>query len=632
MLALTGAGAAGMLAGCVGGDDDDDDGNENGGDGQLVRDEFVTTHIGAQDEVQFNPHNVTLPVEWDATTAVYVQHLVTSVTHGEDLPIGLRDWTLDGDRVEVEVQDALTWHDGDQLGADDFVLRLRIGYYQGPSRNYGQNPADFVESPEDIYAEDDTTAVVELDGEYNPVIVMDEIVDGSFDHHEEVYGEYLERFEDATSDEEVEDVATELAEFRLDDPEPHASGPFVFEDMDTQGIYFEPYEDYPWATIQDHLEENFDAIDLSDYPDELNYEGQFNRFFGDRVPLTQAAIQGDVDGGDGLEIDSLDELERQYPDFADYNPIVSGWTDAFVFNWIDGEYADLWRDRRVRKAFAHILDFEAIRDQYHGEFGYVDRYFSGTSPPMRENWLSDEFIEELPTYEQDFERAEELLQDAGLTEEDGQWYTPGGELLEATWAGPTGVQWQVDGMTVAAENLVQFGIESTVEVVETTTYFGQTLPQLDYELARGFIGFSDVVNGWYLTWLRYDGANEDEEPFSYYLEEPYGEPGIEVPPIGEPDSDDTIEVDPVALYDELTQTTDEDRISEISETLSWAFNRTVPKLPGSAGVYGWYMTQRWNYPDDFEGREDPLTGIMPYTYSLPQIGAISAKTQEEFEF
>lgn len=625
MLALTGVSAAGTLAGCIG---DDGDPQADG----LVKNEFVTTHIGAQEEVQFNPHNVTRPVEWDASTAVYVQNLVTSVTHGMDLPIGLKDWTIDGDRVEVEVQDAITWHNGDRLSADDFVLRLRLGYYQGPSRNYGQNPAEYVESPEDIYAEDDVTAVVELDDEYNPVVVMGDIVDGSLDHHEAVYGEYLERFEDATSDEEIEEVAADLAEFNLEDPEPYTNGPFVFDEMDSYGMYFEPYEDYPWGTIQEHLEENFEEVDLSEYPDELNYDEQINRFFGDRVPLHQAAMQGEVDGGDGFEIDSMDQLEMQYPEHADFNAIVSGWTDAFVFNWVDGEHADVWRDHRVRQAFAHILDFEAIRDQYHGEFGYIDRYFSGTSPPMRDPWLSDEFMDQLTVYEQDFDRAEELLEDAGLTKEDERWYTPDGELLEASWAAPTGVRWQVDGMTVAAENLVEFGIESSVEVVETTTYFGQTLPQLDYELARGFIGFSDVVTGWQLTWIRYDGADQEQEPFANYLAEPYGEPGIEVPPIGEPDSEETIEVDPVDLYDELTRTTDEERISEISETLSWTFNQTVPKLPGSAGVYGWYMTGRWNYPDDFEDREDPLTGLMPFTYSLPQIGAISAKSADEFEY
>lgn len=639
LLTLTGAGAGGFLAGCVGQEDDPDDADDENGvdddpapddeDDPLVRNEFVTTHLGAQEDVQFNPHNTTLPPEWDITNAVFTQTVVDSRTHGTHYPVGLRDWEIEPDEVTVHVLDGLTWHNGDPVTAADFVRRVRIGYYAPWSRGYSQMPENVIEDPEDVYAVDETTAVVELDQVYNPIIARDEVVVGAFSHHEEHYGEYLEMFEDATTDEEIGSIVEDLASFNLRDPEPYACGPFEFTGVDSQGVYMETYDDYPWAEIQENLEENYEELDLSAYPDELNYDGQFHQFFGERPALHQAGIQGDIDGGDGFEIDSEADLE-QYPAYADFNPIISGWTDAFVFNWVDGEHADMWRDERVRKAFAHILDFEAISRQYHGEFGHIDRMFSGTSPPMRDPWLTEEFLESLPTYGRDEERAAALLDDAGLTQEDGQWYKPDGEPFEATWAAPSTVQWQIDGMEYAASNLTQFGIESTVEVVEGTTFFGQTLPNLDYELSRGFIGFENVVSGWNLTWIRYDGEDQEDEPFSYYLQEPYGEPGLEVPPVGEPDSDETIEVDPVALQEELEQTVDDDRITEISETLSWTFNQTVPKLPGSAGVYGWYMTERWNYPNDYG--EDPLAGLMPFTYSLPQIGAISAKRESEFEF
>ncbi|WP_255171501.1 ABC transporter substrate-binding protein [Natrononativus amylolyticus] len=615
MLALTGAGAAGLLAGCTGDDNGDGGGSNGGGDDNR----FVTTQLAAQEDIQFNPRNITIPPEWDISQAVYASAVIESRTFGEYYPAALSDYTIDGDTLTVEVLEDLTWHNGDQVTAEDYVRSVQIGYIAG------ENVVDRLDSIEDMYAEDDTTAVFELNETYNPVALETNILsEHQFHAHEEHYAEFVERYVDAGSDDAREEVQADLAEFNLrgEDVEPYASGPFELETIDTQGVHFTTYEDYPWASIQQNLEENYD-LDLSDYPDELNYDGQTSQFFGERPQLHQAAQNGNIDGGDGFEIDSEDEIANEYPEGAEYNAIVSGWNDAFVFNWLEGEHADMWRDERVRKAFAHILDYDGISHQYHGEYGVVDETFGGMTPVMEEE-VSDDFLDSLTTYEEDWDRAEELLEDAGLTKEDDRWYKPDGELLEATWAAPSTVQWQQDGMEYAASNLNQFGIESTVEVIEGTTFFGQTLPNLDYELTRGFIGFSNIVSGWELSWLRYDGADESERPFANYLQEPYGEPGLEIPPIGEPDSDDTIEVDPVELYEELAHTTDEERVTEISETLAWAFNQTVPKLPGSAGVYGWFMMgDRWDYPRDQEN--DPLAGLMPFTYSLPQIGALARK-------
>ncbi|WP_162989911.1 ABC transporter substrate-binding protein [Natronorubrum halophilum] len=603
LLALTGAGTAGLLAGCTGGSDRDEN-------------EFVSTYLGTVEDVQFNPRNITLEADWGMMAALYADAAVESRTHGEFYPVGLSDYTIDGDRLTATVHDSLTWHNGDSVTAEDVVRSVQVGYIGR------ENVVDYFDDIEDMYAEDDHTAVFELNDTYNPVAIQTYVLSEHPIHaHEEVYGDLVDRYLDA-SESEREDIQAELAELNHRDPEPYACGPFELENIDNQGAHFVKYDDYPWADIKGNLEDNWD-LDLSSYPDELNYDGLRFRFFGERAALHQAAMNGDIDGGDGFEIESEDELSSNYPDGADYNPIVSGWNDAFVFNWVNGEHADAWRDARVRKAFAHILNFEGISEQYHGEYGVVDTTFGGMTPVMEE-YVSDDFLDSLTTYDEDWDRAEELLEDAGLTKEDDRWYKPNGELLEARWAAPSTVQWQIDGIEYAASNLNQFGIESEVTVVEGTTFFGQTLPSLDYELTRGFIGFSNVMTGWDLSWTRYDGENEDEEPFSYYLSEPYGEPGVEVPPVGEPDSDDRIEVDPVELVSQLTYTTDEAELMELSETLAWTFNQSVPKLPGSAGVYGWFMMgDRWDYPNDYGN--DPTAGFMPFTYSLPQIGALSRK-------
>ncbi|WP_247004588.1 ABC transporter substrate-binding protein [Halosolutus gelatinilyticus] len=606
MIGATGAGAAGMLAGCFG--------SSSGGDSS----EFVSAILGTQEDLQFNPHNLTLTPDWSSNYAVYVTGAIDVRTHGEYLPVGVTDWTIENQQLRATMQDSLTWHNGDPVTAEDYARSFKLAVLANePISQY------IDDAREDVYAEDDTTLVIDMDDTYNPAgLLSNSLVGVLIFAHEELYGGIIDQYEDAGSEDQISNVQTELVEMNVrgEDLEPYACGPFELDEIDTQGARFTVYEDYPWSDIQQNLEENYD-VDLSDYPDELDYESQFSRFFSERPSLDQAAINGEIDGTDGIEIDDQNELENAYPDDADYIPIISGWTDAFVFNWRNGEHADMWRDARVRKAFAHIIDFEGVTRQYHGSWGEIDNNFDGMSPPMTSS-VSDGFHDSLTTYEQDHDRAAELLREAGLTKEGGQWYKPNGEQFVAPWKAPSNVQYQQDGMEYAASNLSEFGIESNVETVEGTTYFGETIPQLDYELARGYIGFSNVVTGWRLTWLRYDAENQSEEPFSYYLQEPYGEPGLEVPPIGEPDSSDTIEVDPVALFEELQHTTDEARVTEISETLSWAYNQTVPKLPAGAGAYPWYMNSSWSYPDQLG--EDRLSGLMPFTYSLPQIGAISA--------
>lgn len=610
MLATAGAGAAGVLAGCFGGD--------SAGDPN----EFVSATLATQEDIQFNPYNITLAPDWSELNQVFVQGVADARTHGEYYPIGVTDWTIEGSQLTAQMQDSLTWHNGDQVTAADYARSIKLAALgQEPIMNYVED------AREDVYAEDDTTLVIELDNTYNPAgLIPNSLFPIVIFAHEELYGDIIEQWEDASSEDQISTVQTELAEMTVEpeELEPYANGPFELDEVDTQGIHHTRYDDYPVAEIQQNLEDNYD-VDLSGYPDELDFEQFLTLFFSERPSLEQAAIQGEIDGTDGIEIDDQDELENVFPDDADYNPIISGWTDAFVFNWRNGEHADMWRDPRVRKAFAHIIDFAGVTQQYHGSWGEVDDNFDGMSPPMTSS-VSDGFHDSLTTYETDHERAEELLNEAGLTKEGGQWYKPNGELFEATWTAPSNVQYQQDGMEFAASNLSEFGIESTVNTVEGTTYFGQTIPQLDYELARGFIGFSNVVSGWRLTWLRYDAEDQAEEPFSYYLQEPYGEPGLEIPPIGEPDSSDTIEVDPVALFEELQYTTNEERVTEISETLSWAYNQTVPKLPAGAGAYPWYMSSSWNYPDNYG--EDPMAGLMPFTYSLHQIGALSAPQNE----
>ena len=134
ILAATGVSTVGFLAGCF-----DDDTETGTGDG-LVANERVTGHLGSEQDVQFNPYNVTLEPEWDLTLASFASMVQEARTHGEYYPIGIRDWTIDEDVLAVEVHEALTWHNGDPVTADDLVRSVWL--------------ADLVSDPIEQYIDD----------------------------------------------------------------------------------------------------------------------------------------------------------------------------------------------------------------------------------------------------------------------------------------------------------------------------------------------------------------------------------------------------------------------------------------------------------------------------------------------
>ncbi|MFC7189785.1 ABC transporter substrate-binding protein [Halocatena marina] len=613
LLALTSGGMAIALAGCTGAANRGESGESGASTGEAFTG-ALTGHQSTSTDIQFNPYNITLETSTRSQTALFPYLAVQSLSTTEWIPVAAKDWSIDGTSLTVQLLDGFTWHNGDPVTIDDLERTLKL------SAHMNSYMSDYVESADDITASNDTTVTVNLSSMFNSSGLYSNVFGNiRIDVPEAVFGSYMEEFSDATTEKERDRIRKEVGEFNWREPEPHASGPFELDSITTQALHCTQYDDYPIAEVQKNIKRKT-GYDLSTYGTDPNYSEMEYQLSQTRNKVTQLAISDTLDGGDGLDIDSKEELQQKFPQYAEYRQIPTGYGTSIMFNMIDGAHADAWRDQRVRKAFAHIIDLEGVAQQFYGDFTDTRRRFSGLTPVLEQKLFDEAFRNSLTTYDHNPEKAAALLRDAGYTK-DKWWIKPNGEPLKATFQGPTSVEYYLRGWQVAASNLRKFGIKSQVVSIEGTTFFSKTLGNLEWDLTRSYYGSIDEPSAYDLSWIRYDGPEEHE--YSWFLEQPHDEAVVTVPPIGKPDSNKTITINITDTYNELTKTIDPDMLSTLSKRLSWAFNQTVPKIPIGQVNYSWYMTSdSWNYP----AKDHSLGNLYPFTWSLPQIGALQRKS------
>jgi peptide/nickel transport system substrate-binding protein len=595
--------------------------NSSSDDGQTAGDDSagqtyhfpITGHATSKEAIQFNNFNLTNAPWWGSQRFLFAFLSVLSSEDFEWYPLSATEMEVTDDEWRIELVDALEWHTGDPVTAEDYVRQLKLSAYMQ------QRISNYVGSPSAIASDGEYSMRISLDDTYNPdALRANVLTQNGIMAPEPVFGEYLERFEDATTESERDTVRNDLGQFGWNDPEPHTCGPLKLEAVTTQGMRLTPYSGYPTDVIRENLpEENAGSLPSMQGKGDTEYSG---RFYQSNNSVTQAVISGRIDGGAGMNPKTESDIAR-YPESGEVRTQNQGYGISILFNLMDDEDASAYRDRRVRKAFAHIIDFDGVAQQFFGDFGDHRPRFSGLAPTMEEKLFDDSFLESLDTYEQDFDRAEALLEDAGFTH-DGQWWKkPDGSVLTPTFKGPTSVQYYVSGFQVAVSNLKEFGIKAELNAIEGTSFFSKTIPNLDYGLTRGYYGHSTVPIAWRNSWVRYDGP--EDKDYAAYLQKPHDSTVLEVPPIGEPDSDETIEIDVLDRFNAVRHAREEERIRHISKELAWAFNQTVPRLPVSTAPFHWYLDHDdWNYPPSDSPLGRPGNGLV---WMLPQYGGIQPK-------
>jgi len=632
MLLAGALGGVGTLAGCGGGGDDDDGGivttttttigdvpgtdttTTTEGDGTTTtttEDGQDTTTTGTESGVVVEGQTLRVPVLqnpeqmhliWDVARAVESQYeeatAVYSATHepaiwgrwwhpsyhinaGESFPGIYESWEVTPEKITVNIREDANWSDGEPVRAYD--ANAQMSYWRWPQWE-GEDPPGWHPGPseESILA---ATGNVEMpdgpDGKVFELHLQDPEIQpawleaggyemtsrgnllyrlGGFKprmgvcwpSHIEPYNslaeEAIENFDSHSEDGMHLD---ELASRHVSDGDVEASrdpdwfvshGAWTLDEIrGAQEVVLTPNE------YHRHYEDiNFDEVILE---------------YSEEERRTRAALQsGRLDYA---EVEASPETVRAFP--GKYAQITIPASTGYGLGL---DHSTVFGDVRVRQAIMYALDTPSIAQNIHPE---------ATAPVLRPGgdlWainavLDQEWIEEnLVSYEQDTERAAQLMREAGFTRQDGTWQRDGERF---SYQIATDSQSPVFETSVANQ-LQNFGLDVGFQTYEPATFSdrqagSESLEPIEEEYggtgqfaiwsggaAGRMAGFYDELWGhWWgalakrsrMRMRNYFDHDAQEESLTGYADggwvagsyPVWEELTIDVPPIGEPDGE-----------------------------------------------------------------------------------------------
>ncbi|WP_396610534.1 ABC transporter substrate-binding protein [Haloferax sp. S1W] len=314
------------------------------------------------------------------------------------------EYSLDGKTASIKLREGVTFHNGEEFTAQDFVATYRR----------------FVDSDYEHYAGDDYVSA------YGPFTLgawIDEIqVDGDYSmtiQLTQTYAPFLRNlamFAAAVhSKAAIEEYGTELSK------NPVGTGPFKLSNLDDANelIRLEANPDY-WGDSPGVDEAVFVTI-------------------GQNSTRAQSLASGELDIVDGLGAQSSIQVENaSSADLVSTEGINIGY---MAFNMASREE---FRDKRVRQAVSYAINTEAIVNEIYSGFA------TQASQPLPPNVLGHD--DSLDPYPYDPEKAQSLLEEAG--------YGDGFSFELATFQNPRGYNPSpIQTAETVASNLGDIGIE-----------------------------------------------------------------------------------------------------------------------------------------------------------------------------
>lgn len=391
------------LAGCSGTDDGGDGGDGSGGDGSDGGDALLRYGRGSHSST-LDFQNSTSGEVAKVTEQIY-DTLINFEPGESTLTDGLAsDYSLDGQTASLTLKEGVTFHNGEEFTAQDFVATYRR----------------FVDSEYEYYAGDDYVSA------YGPFTLgswIDEIqVDGDYEltiQLTQTYAPFLRNlamFAAAVhSEAAIEEFGTDLSENAV------GTGPFELDTLDdtNEQIRLTAYDDY-WGDGPQVDEVVFVTV-------------------GENSTRAQSLASGELDVIDGIGAQSSQQVSN-----ADGVELVR--TDGINVGYMAFNITAVeeFQDRRVRQAISHAIDTEAIVEQIYSGFA------TEASQPLPPNVLGHN--DDIDPYEYDPERAQSLLEEAG--------YGDGFSFELATFQNPRGYNPSpIQTAETVSSNLGEVGID-----------------------------------------------------------------------------------------------------------------------------------------------------------------------------
>jgi peptide/nickel transport system substrate-binding protein len=458
---------------------------------------------------------------------------------GEYEGIAAESFGFDDDgNYTVTLVSGKTWSDGTPVTSADIVATFNTGYLVGWS---------VWDNLESVEAVDDMTAKFTL-GE--PSLATERLIMTENLRAASVYGDFGTKGAEllasgaAKDSEEVTAALDELTKFR---PEMLVSGgPFKLMPEDV-------------ADARVKLVKNDGGVDADKvaFDEVVVWNGETETVF----PLLQDgqlwyATHGFAPAQEEAHINKGLDIIR--------NPYYSG--PAVYFNF----KVEPLNKVEFRQAVAHIIDREQNGFVSLGESGVAVEYMAGVSDNLLVNYVSEEVLDSLNTYDLDLEAAAALLESIGYTKgADGTWADASGTALAFEMIFPA----EYADWSAAAENAAQalndFGIQVTARGVQFQQHF-QEVYDGNFELA--------IVN-----W-----GTGSPFPYQSYLE-PFrrfnGQGELAGESSGSGMGFDTNvtysggEIDVLALTIDSSKGTDTEAIAAAVTELAKAYNELLPAVP-----------------------------------------------------
>ncbi|CCQ35002.1 extracellular solute-binding protein family 5 (plasmid) [Halorhabdus tiamatea SARL4B] len=520
-----------------------------------------------------------------------------NISTGEftEYAMSIDEYERSNERAVLEVRDGLTWHNGDPgdpVSAED----LQAFFVCNEIAN--ETVAGLYDST-GIEILDDRRLELPLSGKVNERIFRQSMNNWDLDTPYRRYGDFVERYLDASDDEEINSVRSDLrsAEFE----EPHGNGPFKFVEKTSSRYRMERYDHHPdaeninfqyWDVNKVSTDTN--SVVLNMFPD-----GDVDMIRNYNAPPTVWEQRDD------------DHLNTQLPAL---------WGQALTFNCEHDDYGSV----RVRQAIAELIDRDLVARNY-GQWGQPVQAPSGivgniagdNSPSERwKDWVTEEGAEALHRYD-DPERGRRLLREEGYEKVDGQWKRSDGSQLSIDIKVPADYSdWQPIFDTVV-NILDEEGISANKNLIDSTSYYP------DHYLEGNYVAAS---TGWTL------GRDNPFYTFGQWFRPladrvykmNFGPEDVVAPPFGEPDGE-LQEWDVQELFANV-RTAEGDELYEAVEQFAWVANQFVPMLPLiEINDVTWQTADDWDWPDP----DDEAWQAKWPQWWLPRQGLMGAKDDDE---
>ncbi|WP_255171512.1 ABC transporter substrate-binding protein [Natrononativus amylolyticus] len=587
-------GTVGSVAGCLGVDDADD------GDDEY----FVLPAVGNLEQAHFNVWSLDNQLFFE-TGMLWEELAYFSADAADWHPQFAEDWSFDEGSVTFELREDIEWHDGTSMTADHAVDHFRLAEVWGdPIWDFATD----VHAPEEYTLEFEVEPVAQSLIEH---VFLGDMFSRWIYTHPELHREFIERAEDAGSDDELSEINEDLASLQIDGEEAIdagiGNGPVELVEVTDSRIVMEPYDGYPigWEDDTDIDWAGFEIVDFGDS------ESDFH----------QAAIANNIHGFTG------DTPEEVRSEMDDHWEIMDGPQEGFQTIQFSPE--SMWGEdtdesRALRQAIAYMYDPTEFVDIFGEDImDYPDpNNVTGMNSPMDEEWLGD-VVDDFTNYGNSDEGwvqedlAEEKMEEAGFERDGDDWVdAESGDPLEVEIRYPVDFDANVPSYQNVVEQFNRFGIDAEGVGEDFTTLQTQLMPDHDFEVAIYTSGPAapHAVSAYRNTMG--DVSSPETTRWNNQLSE------VTVPwPPGDADNDlETVDID--ERIEGLNDAESEDEVDEYVEELAWIYNQWVHGVQTCTEFrLNYVATDMWDWGVDMD---DPtIRSEQPWMY-LTRTGDLRA--------